>query len=70
MRVKVLLVICADDGGADTIQEVAVLEKDRQQIEQLGLPLAEAKQLLSQCQQHVVAHQTSVFVATRSHCTN
>jgi hypothetical protein len=69
MRVKVQLVICADDGGADTIHEVVVLEKDCQQIEQLGLTLAEAKQLLSQLQQHVVAHQTSVFVATRSHCT-
>src|SRR5262245_4379014 len=68
MRVKVQLVICADDGRTDTIHEVAVLEKDCQRIEQLGLTLTEAKQLLSRLQQHVVAHQASVFVTTRSHC--
>ena len=68
MRVKVQLVICADDDGMDAIHEVAVLEKDCQRIEQLGLTLTEAKQLLSQLQQHVVAHQASVFVTTRSHC--
>ena len=68
MRVKVQLVICADDERTDTIHEVAVLEKDCQRIEQLGLTLAEAKQLLTQLQQHVVAHQATVFVTTRSHC--
>src|SRR5215471_17348766 len=68
MRVKVQLVICADDDGMDTIHEVAVLEKDCHRIEQLGLTLTEAKQLLTQLQQHVVAHQVSVFVTTRSHC--
>jgi hypothetical protein len=68
MRVKVQLVICADDGGTDTIHEVAVLEKDCHRIEQLGLPLAEAKQLLTQLPQHVVAHQATAFVTMRSHC--
>jgi hypothetical protein len=32
------------------------------------LTLAEAKQLLTQLQQHVVAHQATAFVTTRSHC--
>jgi hypothetical protein len=68
MRVKVQLVICADDERTDTIHDVAVLEKDCQQLEQLGLTLTEAKQLLAQLQQHVVAHQASVFVTMRSHC--
>jgi hypothetical protein len=65
MRLKVQLVICADGERTDTIHEVAVLEKDCQRIEQLGLTLAEAKQILTQLQQHVVAHQASVFVTTR-----
>jgi hypothetical protein len=68
MRLKVQLVICADDDGSDTIHDVAVLEKDCQRIEQLGLTLAEAKQLLTQLQQHVVAYQAAAFVTTRSHC--
>src|SRR5215467_13669579 len=68
MRVKVQLVICADDEGTDTRHDVAVLERDCQRLEQLGLTLAEAKQLLTQLQQQVVAHQASLFVTTRSHC--
>src|SRR5919201_1374050 len=69
MRVKLQLVICADDEGTEAIHDVAVLEKDCHRIEQLGLTLAEAKQLLSQLQQHVVAHQATAFVPMRSHCT-
>src|SRR5262245_20532564 len=68
MRLKVQLVIWADDERTDTIHEVAVLEKDCQRLEQLGLTLAEAKQLLTRLQQYVVAHQASVFVTTHSHC--
>jgi hypothetical protein len=68
MRVKVQLVIGADDGGPDTTRDVAVLEKHCQRIEQLGLTLAEATQLLTQLQQHVVAHQAAAFVAMRSQC--
>ena len=70
MRVKVQLVICADGEGTDTIYEVAVLEKDCQRIEQLGLTLTEAKQLLPQLQQHVVAHQATAFVTMRSRVTS
>src|SRR5215813_31254 len=68
MRLKVQLVISADDERADTIHDVAVLEKGCQRLEQLGLTLAEAKQLLTQLQQHVVAHQASLFVTTRAYC--
>src|SRR6185369_18075681 len=68
MRVKVQLVIGADDGGPDTICDVVVLEKDCQRIEQLGLTLAEAKQLLTQLQQHVVARQAAAFVTMHSQC--
>jgi hypothetical protein len=68
MRLKVQLVICADDGRTDTSHEVAVLEKDCQRIEQLGLTLAEAKQLLTRLQQYMVAYQATAFVTTRSHC--
>src|SRR5262249_25800533 len=68
MRLKVQLVICADDDGTDTIHDVAVLEQDCQRLWQLGPTLAEAKQLLTQLQQHVVAYQAAAFVTTRSHC--
>ena len=61
MRLKVQLVICADDEQTDTVHEVAVLEKDCQRLEQLGLTLAEAKQFLPQLQRQVAAHQATVF---------
>jgi hypothetical protein len=47
MRVKVQLVICADDERTETIHDVAVLEKDCHRLEQLEPTLAEAKQLLT-----------------------
>ena len=68
MRVKVQLVIQADDGGPDTTHDLAIFEKDCQRIEQLGLSLAEAKQLLTQLQQQLVARQAIAFVAMRSQC--
>src|SRR3954447_9335363 len=68
MRVKVQVMIQADDSGPDTTHEIAILEKDCQRIEQLGLTLAEAKQLLTQLQQHLVAHQAVAFVKTRLQC--
>ena len=51
MRLKVQLIICADDERTDPIHEVGVLEKDWQRIAQLGLTLAEAQQLLTRLQQ-------------------
>jgi len=50
MRLKVQLVIGADDERTDTSYDVAVLEKDCQRLEQLGLTLAEAKPLLTRLQ--------------------
>ncbi len=63
MKLKVQLVVCADDGREEPVQEVATLEKDCQRIEHLGLRLAEAKQLLAMLQQHLVEQQAATFVA-------
>jgi hypothetical protein len=68
MRVKIQLVIGANHDGPDTIYDVAVPEKGCDRIEQLGLTLAEAKQLLTQIQQHLVAHQAAAFVTLSSQC--
>jgi len=50
----VQLVVCEDDGREETITDVVILEKTCQQIEQVGLTLAEAKPLLAALQQHLV----------------
>jgi hypothetical protein len=45
-----------------------VLEKKAERIEHLGLTLAEAKQLLTQLQQHLLAQQVAAFLATHASC--
>ena len=46
MRVKLQLVICHDEGHAETVTDVITLNKHHQRVEHLGLTLAESKQLL------------------------
>ena len=45
MRVKLQLVMCNDEGQEETVTDVITLNKNNQRIEQLGLTLAEAKEL-------------------------
>ncbi|HKA54861.1 MAG TPA: hypothetical protein VKJ47_14490 [Candidatus Binatia bacterium] len=68
MKFRVQLVVCTEEGQAETQYEVAVLDNDPQQSEQLGLTLAEAKQLLKQLQRHVVERQAAAFLARRAQC--
>jgi hypothetical protein len=39
MKIKVQLVVCAEDGREEQVQDVAMVEKSHQQIEHLGLTL-------------------------------
>ena len=57
MRVKLQLVLCSDEGHEETVTNVITLDKDHRRIERLGLTLAEAKQLLSTLQRHLLQHQ-------------
>ena len=68
MKIKVQLIVCAEDGREEQVQEIAVVEKSHQQIEHLGFTLAEAKRLLATLQQHLVSQQATAFVAARSQC--
>src|SRR5262244_963895 len=68
MRVTLQLVISHDDGHEETVTDVITLTKNHQRIEQLGLTLAEAKQLLSTLQRHLLQHQVATFLDTRATC--
>jgi hypothetical protein len=68
MRVKLQLVICSDEGQEETVTDVITLDKNHQRIEHLGLTLAEAKQLLSTLQRHLLQQQVATFLDTRSTC--
>src|SRR5580765_3826384 len=68
MRVKLQLVICHDNGHEETVTDVITLNKNNQRIEHLGLSLAEAKQLLSTIQQHLLQQQVTTFLDMHSTC--
>src|SRR5262249_52644474 len=68
MRFKIQLVLASDDDQPDSIQEIAVLDKDSQKIEHLGLTLAESKQILKRRQAHIVGEQVASFLDIRSGC--
>jgi hypothetical protein len=70
MRFKVQLVVCAEDGQEDTVHEMTVLDKACQRIEHLGLTLAEAKQLLTTLQHHLVEQQACAFVEAHTQCAD
>ena len=54
MYCKIQLVMCTDDGREETVTDALTLTKDSEGIEHLGLALAEAKQLLTLIQQHLL----------------
>ena len=68
MRVKLQLVMCSDAGQEETVTDVITLDKDNRRIEHLGLTLAEAKQLLSTLQRHLLRQQVHTFLDTCSDC--
>ena len=70
MRVKIQLVMCSDEGDEETVTDVITLDKDHRRIEHLGLTLAEAKQVLSTLQRHVLQHQIDTFLDTCSACAD
>jgi len=70
MRVKLQLVMCSDEDQEETITVVITLDKDNQRIEHLGLTLAEAKQLLSTLQHHLLQQPIDTFLAPCSTCAD
>src|SRR5256885_10804378 len=68
MRVKLQLVMCSDEGQEETVTDVITLNKNSQRIEHLGLTLAEAKQLLSTLQRHLLQQQVDTFLDPCTTC--
>ena len=70
MRVKLQLVMCSDEGQEETVTDVITLNKNSQRIEHLGLTLAEAKQLLSTVQRHLLQQQVDTFLDRCATCAD
>jgi hypothetical protein len=67
VQLKIQLVSVADD-GSEISEDLVVLNKDHERLDQLGLTLAEGKQLLREAQQRIVQHQATAFLATYTAC--
>src|SRR5438132_1204451 len=70
MRVKLQLVMCSDEDHAEYDTVLITLIKHSQCIEHLGVTLAEAKQLLSTLQRHLLQHQVDTFLDRCSSCAD
>jgi hypothetical protein len=68
MRVSVLLQITADDGTVGEARPVAVFEKATDRPEDVGLSIAEGKQLLVAAQQQIVGAQAAAWSARHRRC--
>lgn len=68
MKFKIQLVLVSDADQLEVVKEIAVLDKDSQPIEQLGLTLAESKEILKQLQANIVSEQVTLYLETRRAC--
>ena len=67
LRLKLQLVVVTDDEQV-SVDDIVVLNKEHEQLEHLGLTLAEAKALLQQVQRQVLTRQIAAFLAWRTPC--
>src|ERR671937_45323 len=67
VQLKVQLVSVAED-GSEGAEDVLVLTKEHERLEQLALTLAEGKQLLREVQRRVVQRQATACLATQTVC--
>jgi hypothetical protein len=69
MRMKVQVII-ESDSNREVVQEIATLNRGPLQPEELGLTLAEAKDLLQELQQTMVIQQVEEFAEQSRCCVN
>ena len=68
MKFRVQLVIERGNGVPDVVEEIGVFQRGQLRAEDLGLTLAEARELLRGLQQAVVTEQTAQFAEEQTHC--
>jgi hypothetical protein len=68
LRFKLQLVVVTDDEQQVCVDEIVLLNKEHERVEQLGLSLAEAKTLLLEVQRQILGRQIAAFLASRVAC--
>ena len=68
MKVKVQVIIENDEGQVEDVQQVACLRRGPLTPEELGLNLAEARQILHDVQQAMVTSQAAEYIDSQRQC--
>ncbi len=68
MKIKVQVVIESDRGDTQVVENIAYLERGALRPEELGLSLAEAKDLLESAQRTIAEQQVAEYMEQQTHC--
>ena len=68
MKLRLQLVVESETGDVLTTEDVAQLQRHSLRPEEVGLTLAEAKQLLGNIQRVMVQEQVMEYTAEQTHC--
>jgi hypothetical protein len=68
MKFKLQLHVLTDDNAIECTEDIATFDKDYGQLADLGLNLAESKQLLAELQRQFVGQQTGAYLNDHRYC--
>ena len=68
MKIKVQFVIESEGRNTETVEDIALIERDSLQPAGLGITLAEAKTILASMQKTIVERQTTEYLEQQACC--
>ena len=69
MKIKIQVIIEAEGGNPEIVQEIGQLERTALRVEEFGLKMAEAKALLQGVQKTMVEQQSAEYLREQAHCS-
>jgi hypothetical protein len=70
MQIRVQVIIESDDGTQDRLEEVLHIQRHTLRSEELGLTLAEAKEMLASVQHTFITAQARAYIAQHHACSH
>ena len=68
MKFKIQLTIINSDDGKETSEDIILLDKQNERLEDIGMSLQESKNILKVLQEKIVHHQINDFVQSKRTC--
>lgn len=69
MKFKIQMTVVEDNGQTHAIEEITILEKQTEVVEDIGLKLSESKKLLKGLEEKIITHQVKDFSNRHCNCT-